>query len=44
MNGRATAEIHGPPAEAEVTYAADFMRWYADLAPQISGRYEGERG
>ena len=26
-------------AEAEVSYSADFMRWYADLAPQASGRY-----
>ena len=26
-------------AKAEVSYAADFMRWYADLAPQVSGRY-----
>lgn len=42
---RLAALIHfetGKPmveAEAEVSYGADFVHWYADLAPQISGRY-----
>ncbi|WP_084484144.1 NAD-dependent succinate-semialdehyde dehydrogenase [Nocardia anaemiae] len=36
-----TLEMGKPLAEAraEVTYAAEFLRWFAEEAPRISGRY-----
>ena len=41
-----TLEMGKPVAEskAEITYAANFFRWYAEEAVRIDGRFTRQRG